>query len=159
MYAYDTVYMFAWTIDSMIERGEDFNNGTDMTDSLRAVDFTGASGKVKIFEGTNDRSAIGYSIVNMQDGAVVHIADYDPLNPNIFTFTEGVETEWGDGASEAPEDEWSGEEYPYDCPFAYHMSAIYVPGLITVVALGTGLLGLTLFLSWFSFKKWKQVGI
>lgn len=65
MYAYDTVYMFAHTIDSMIERGEDFNNGKDMTDSLRAVDFTGASGKVKVFEGTNDRSAIGYSIVNM----------------------------------------------------------------------------------------------
>jgi hypothetical protein len=65
MYAYDTVYMFAHTIDSMIERGEDFNNGKDITDSLRAVDFTGASGKVKIFEGTNDRSAIGYTVVNM----------------------------------------------------------------------------------------------
>ena len=32
MYAYDTVYMFAHTIDSMIERGEDFNNRKDMTD-------------------------------------------------------------------------------------------------------------------------------
>lgn len=157
MYTYDTVYAFANSVDSMIERGEDFNNGKSMTDSLRAVDFTGASGKVKIFEGTNDRSAVGYSIVNMQDGVVVRVADYDPLNPNIFTFEDDTEIVWGDGASSEPDAEWEGPEYPYDCPFASHMSAVHLPGLFTVVGIGAGLLVITLLLSWVSFKKWKQV--
>jgi ABC-type branched-subunit amino acid transport system substrate-binding protein len=39
MYAYDTVYMYAHTLDSMIQRGDDFHNGKDITDGLRAVDF------------------------------------------------------------------------------------------------------------------------
>jgi hypothetical protein len=39
MYTYDTVYMFANTLNSMIQRGDDFHNGKDITDGLRAVDF------------------------------------------------------------------------------------------------------------------------
>ena len=49
----------------MLERGDDFNDGKEMTDMLRSVDFVGASGKVKIFEGSNDRRAVGYNIVNV----------------------------------------------------------------------------------------------
>lgn len=64
LFTYDTVYMFAHALESMLERGDDFNNGKDMTDSMRSIDFVGASGKVKIFEGSNDRSAVGYNIVN-----------------------------------------------------------------------------------------------
>lgn len=64
LFVYDTVYMFAHALESMLERGDDFNNGKDMTDSMRSIDFVGASGKVKIFEGSNDRSAVGYNIVN-----------------------------------------------------------------------------------------------
>lgn len=159
MYAYDAVYMFAYTIESMIERGEDFNNGKDITDSLRSVDFTGASGGVKILEGTNDRSAIGYMVVNMQNDVPVYVADYDPLDPNIFQWQEGVDLEWGDGASDPAEDEWSGEGYPFDCPFAQHMVTIDIVGLVTVIGLGVGLFLITLGLSVLSYRKWKQVGI
>lgn len=84
------------------------------------------------------------------------------MNPNIFTYEEGTDIEWGGESGDPPDDKW--EDWPADfeeqkCPFALHMRSIYVPGLITVVCLGTGLLGLTLALSWFSFRKWKQVGI
>ena len=52
----------------MISRGEDFNSGPKLTEGLRKVDFVGASGKISFETSTNDRSASGYAIVNIQDG-------------------------------------------------------------------------------------------
>ena len=65
MYTFDTVYLFANTIQDMVERGQDFNDGKDLMDSLRAADFTAASGKMKFSDNTNDRSGIGYTVVNV----------------------------------------------------------------------------------------------
>ena len=155
MLAYDCAYLYAITISSMVERGEDFNNGKDLTDALRAADFTGASGKVKFSEGTNDRSAYGYLIMNFQSGKLIEITQYDPLNPNMFsngTTTNPVK--WYHDTS-PPDDSFS----PYDCPFALHMVTISVPGVLIVIAIGVSMFLVTLGLSTFSYRKWRQVEI
>ena len=83
--AYDTAYLYAYTISGMINRGENYDNGKQLTDSLRGADFTGASGKLKFSDGTNDRSAYGYTINNIQNKNLVAVYEYDPTNSNIFT--------------------------------------------------------------------------
>mmetsp|Transcript_28667 Transcript_28667/g.28318 ORF Transcript_28667/g.28318 Transcript_28667/m.28318 type:complete len:932 (-) Transcript_28667:669-3464(-) len=156
MLAYDTLYLYAYTIQGMISRGEDFNNGKELMDALRSADFTGASGKVKFSEGTNDRSAYGYSVVNGQKGKIVTVKLYDPLNPNMFTDVADTTIVWGGGSSSPPADEWSAT---YDCPFAKNMVTISMDGVIIVICIGTFLFFMTLGLSIFSFRKWRQVEI
>ena len=39
------------------------------------------------------------------------------------------------------------------------MSKVHMVGLITVVGIGIALFGMTLGLSWISYKKWKQVPV
>jgi len=155
MLTYDTVYLYAWTIQSMINRGEDFNNGKQLMDSLRSADYTGASGKVKFSEGTNDRSAYGYTVINYQHSKVVSVKEYDPLNPNMFT-DYNVSLVWGGGHSSAPTDSWGSK---YDCPFPKNMVSIDFDGVIIVICIGIFMFFLTLALSMFSYRKWKQVEI
>lgn len=69
MYTYDALYMYANTIHTMLNKGDDLNNGKELASGLKAVDFTGASGSCQITG--NDRNAIGYSVLNVQDGAIV----------------------------------------------------------------------------------------
>lgn len=150
MLAYDSLFLYAYTIQSMINRGEDFNNGKELMDALRSADFTGASGKVKFSEGTNDRSAYGYSVVNYQNGAIVTIKEYDPLNPNMFTDKNNTTILWGGRSKNSPADDWSTT---YDCPFAEHMTSIYIEGVVIVICIGVFLFVLTLGLSMYSYKK------
>ena len=152
--AYDTVYLLAYTLQSMIGQGEDINNGKDIINSLRAADFTGASGKVKFSEGTNDRSAYGYSIINVQNSELVTVMEYDPLNPNMFNYTGSIV--WAGNAQEIPSDTWSTA---YDCPFAANMSSLSTGGVAIVIVIGGVLFLLTLVLSLFSYRKWKQIDI
>jgi len=155
MLAYDCAYLYAITINSMVERGEDFNNGKDLTDALRAADFTGASGKVKFSEGTNDRSAYGYLIMNYQVDTLIQITQYDPLNPNMFSNgTAANAVKWYHDTS-PPDDSFAA----YDCPFSLHMVTISVNGVLIVIAIGVSLFLVTLGLSIFSYRKWRQVEI
>jgi ABC-type branched-subunit amino acid transport system substrate-binding protein len=154
--AYDTAYLFGVTVDGMINRGEDYTSGRDLTNALRGADFTGASGEVKFSEGTNDRSAYGYTIINVQNGEFVSVIEYDPTNPNIFTDYNNVTIVWGGGSSSPPSDTWG--KY-YDCPFAEKMSKISVQGVLIVILIGAGLFILTLVLSIFSYRKWRQIDI
>lgn len=80
---------------------------------------------------------------------------YDPKDPNLFAYTD-ADVKFGDGASSEPEDEWDEE---YDCPFAEHMVTIDMPGLFIIIGLGGGLFVLTIILSFFSYRKWRQVSI
>lgn len=152
--AYDTAYLLAKTITGMISKGEDFTSGKELMDSLRAADFVGASGKIKFSEGTNDRSAYGYAIGNIQDRKFVDIQVYDPLDPNMFTNVSNTSIIWGGGAGKSPSDTWPVN---YDCPFAQHMSTISSQGVAIVISIGAFLVIITLGLSYYSYKKWRQV--
>ncbi|OMJ94263.1 hypothetical protein SteCoe_2602 [Stentor coeruleus] len=152
--AYDTAYLLANTISGMISKGEDFTSGKELMDSLRAADFVGASGKIKFSEGTNDRSAYGYAIGNMQNKKFINIQVYDPLDPNMFTNVSNTSIIWGGEASKSPSDSWSVN---YDCPFAQHMSRVSGQGVAIVISIGAFLVIITLGLSYYSYKKWRQV--
>jgi ABC-type branched-subunit amino acid transport system substrate-binding protein len=154
--AYDSAYLLGYTIKGMISRGEDFNSGKELTDSLRSADFTGASGKIKFSEGTNDRSAFGFSVINVQDKKIVRVQEYNPLDPSMFQNVSNSSIVYGDGAKKAPSDTWSKS---YDCPFAEHMSSVSITGVIIVLCVGLALLLITLVLSYFSYKKWREVPI
>ncbi|OMJ78302.1 hypothetical protein SteCoe_21897 [Stentor coeruleus] len=156
MLTYDSVYTFASVISGMISRGDDYNSGKELTNSLRSADLTGASGKIKFSEGSNGRSAYGYNIINFQKDTLVNVLEYDPLNPNLFTSINNATILWGGGASSPPEDSWP---YTYDCPFAQHMSSTSSKGLGIIISIGTFLFLTTLGLSFFSYRKWKQLDI
>lgn len=156
MLAYDSAYLYARTIDTMISRGNDFNSGKELTDSLRAADFTAASGKLKFTESTNDRSAYGYKLVNVQYGEIVTVGEYNPEEAGLYIFDPNTPIIYGSGSSTKPTDEWSST---FDCPFAEHMVSISFSGLGIVIGIGAFLFILTLGLSFFSYKKWRQVPI
>ncbi|CAG9309903.1 unnamed protein product [Blepharisma stoltei] len=154
MYAYDTVYLIAYTVAEMISNSEDFNSGTDLTKSLRSADFTGASGVVKFIDGSNDRSGFGFSIVNMQKNAIITVQIYDPSNPSVFSSVTGTSLIFGGDRKSPPSDEWSSS---YDCPFAKNMVSVDWDGIVIVIVIGFVLFLLTLVLSYFAYRKWKQL--
>jgi len=154
MLAYDTAYLFAYTINDMISKGEDYNDGNQLTEAIRSADFIGASGKVKFNEGSNDRSAFGYSVVNVQEQKLLKVKEYDPSDPEIFK--EQARTVWSNGSDNPPKDSWPEE---FDCPFAEHMVRVSLGGVVAVLLIGAFMFFLTLGLSVFSYKKWKQVEI
>ena len=156
MLAYDSVYTYASVIDGIISRGDDYNSGKELINSLRSADLTGASGKIKFSEGSNGRSAYGYNIINYKNGKLVDVLEYDPLNPNLFTVINNETIVWGDGSDSSPDSTWPNS---YDCPFAEHMSTNSPKGLGIIISIGTFLFLLTLALSFFSYKKWKQLQI
>ncbi|CAG9335624.1 unnamed protein product [Blepharisma stoltei] len=154
MYAYDAIYLIATTVQSMISNGEDFNSGTDLTKALRSADITGVSGIIKFIDGSNDRSGFGFSVVNMQDNSIVTIQTYDPSNPTVFTNIAGVSIVFSGESASPPSDHWSSS---YDCPFAENMVSIDWDGVVIVICIGFFLFALTLLLSYFAYKKWKQL--
>ena len=156
MLAYDSVHTYANVINGMITRGDDYNSGVELIDSLRSAGLTGASGPIKFSEGSNGRSAYGYNIVNVQYGKIVEAVQYDPLSANLFTALDNATILWGYDSHVPPADTWP---VAYDCPFASHMSKISPSGICIIIAIGTFLVLTTLGLSFFSFKKWKQVDI
>jgi ABC-type branched-subunit amino acid transport system substrate-binding protein len=155
MYAYDAVYLYAYTIQAMLEKGDDINNGSELMEGLRAADFKGASGSVKITEGSNDRNSIGYLIINMQDGVPEITAVYDPANANLFVNTD-IELQWSDDQSSPPDDEWDTE---YDCPFAEHMVTLSSDGQGVVGGIIGSLFVITLILGILSYMKWRSIEI
>lgn len=156
MLAYDAVYTYANVIDGMITRGDDYNSGTELINSLRSADLNGASGKIKFSEGSNGRSAYGYNIVNIQSREIIQVEEYDPLSPNLFTSLNNASVIWGGQQSSPPVDVWPNA---YDCPFAEHMSKISYSGVGIIIAIGSSLFIITLVLSYFSYQKWKQLTI
>jgi len=156
MLTYDSVYTFGSVLSGVLGRGDNYNSGKDLINSLRSADLTGVSGKVKFSEGSNGRSAYGYNIVNYQNNTITEVLEYDPLNPNLFTVLNNHSIVWGDKSESSPSDDWSSS---YDCPFARHMSRPSPRGLGIIIAIGTFLFILTLVLSYFSYKKWKQIEI
>jgi ABC-type branched-subunit amino acid transport system substrate-binding protein len=156
MLSYDSVKTYASVIKGIIDRGDDYNSGKELINSLRSADLTGASGKIKFSEGSNGRSAYGYNVINYKNGKLVDVLEYDPLNPNLFTVINNETIVWGDGASSPPDATWP--DY-YDCPFAEHMSSTSPRGLGIIISIGTFLFILTLALSFYSYRKWKQLQI
>jgi ABC-type branched-subunit amino acid transport system substrate-binding protein len=154
MLAYDAVLTYANVINGMIGRGDDYNDGQELINSLRSADLTGASGKIKFSEGSNGRSAYGYNIINYRNGATSVVYQYSPLNPNLFNITD--EIVWAGGDTSPPGSQWPEV---YDCPFAEPMSTISPIGVGVVIAIGASLFLLTLGLSVFSYKKWRQLEI
>ena len=156
MLAYDAVYTFSNVISGIIGRGDNYNSGQELINSLRSTDLTGASGKIKFSEGSNGRSAYGYNIVNFKDGKAVEVRQYDPLDPNLFITLNNETIVWAGGKSSAPDSTWP---VYYDCPFASHMSRLSPKGLGVIISIGSFLFFLTLILSFYSYKKWKQLEI
>ncbi|OMJ76504.1 hypothetical protein SteCoe_24126 [Stentor coeruleus] len=156
MLAYDAVYTYASVLSGMISRGDDYNNGKVLTNNLRSADLTGASGKIKFSEGSNGRSAYGYDIINFQNNFLVSVLEYDPFDPNIFINLANRTIVWGGGSSNPPSDSWPNK---YDCPFAEHMSTISFKGVGIIITIGSFLFFMTLGLSYYSYKKWKQIEI
>ena len=79
LFAYDTVNLYYNSILTLVAQEEDFTNGTTLIAAMRAADFTAASGTMKFTDSTNDRTSIGYSLLNVQKSLLVKVLYYDPL--------------------------------------------------------------------------------
>ena len=156
MLAYDTVYLYAYTIKSIINDNQDFRDGPTLINALRGCYFIGASGTVEFATETNDRTSYGYTIMNMQNSELTQVYLYSPQSTITFKNNSYSPIKFYDGSDNPPSDTWSQN---YDCPFAEHMSKISVQGVSIVIAIGLFLFGVTLAISFRSYSKWKQVEI
>lgn len=152
MLAYDTVTLYASTIANMASRGEDYFSGKELLEALRNSAVVGASGPIHFSTGTNDRSAYGFMVLNMQSGRLIPVYTFEPLSSTTFIPTANPVKWAGD---DMPADSFD----PYSCPFPLHMVHTSPTGLAVVISLGFGLFLLTLGLSLFSYSKWKMVQI
>ena len=155
MLAYDTVYLFASGIKSLIDDGRDFNNGEFLLNTLRRSVFDGASGKVLFRTDTNDRSPYGFLIANLQNGEIEPVLEYSPQSTITLVNNSYRPAQFYSG-EECPSDSWSQS---YDCPFAEHMSKISVKGVAVVISIGIFLFLITLYISYFSYKRWHEIKI
>ncbi|CAG9326563.1 unnamed protein product [Blepharisma stoltei] len=156
IYAYDIAFFLANAISSIVAVGDNFNSGTDLIRTLRAADFTGASGIFKVITETNDRFGIGYYVVNVQKGVIKNVQIYDPSTSAGFISIDDNTILYHDGSASPTDDTWSTY---YDCPFAEKMVSVDNAGVGIVVMIGGFLFIVTLILSYFAYKKWKLLEI
>ncbi|OMJ81539.1 hypothetical protein SteCoe_17945 [Stentor coeruleus] len=144
---YDTVYLYAYSIKRMIDAGEDYTNGTSLLQYIRSSDFTGATGSLSFSEGRNDRTLIGYSILNLQNGQLIRITQYDPINQ--FS-NDNITVLYGYHTTTRPDDTWGTV---YNCPFPEIMSNLSGEGFGIIAGISSGLFILTLLLSIFYYRS------
>ena len=155
MLAYDTVYLFAYGVKSLIDDDRDFNNGEFLLNTLRRSVFYGASGKVLFRTDTNDRSPYGFLIANLQNGLMEPVLEYSPQSTITLVNNSYKPAQFYAG-DECPSDSWSQS---FDCPFAEPMSRISVKGVAVVISIGIFLFLITLYISYFSYKRWHEIKI
>ena len=155
MLAYDTVYLFAYAIKSLINDEQDFHDGEFLLNTLRRSVFSGASGQVMFRTDTNDRSPYGYLIANLQDDLLEPVLEYSPQSTITLVNNSYKPPVFYDG-KDCPSDSWSQS---FDCPFAQHMSKISVDGVAVVISIGIFLFLITLYISYYSYKRWHQIKI
>ena len=154
LFAYDTVNLYYNSILTLVAQEEDFTNGTTLIAAMRAADFTAASGTMKFTDSTNDRTSIGYSLLNVQKSLLVKVLYYDPLEG--YSNQTGLPIVWGGGSASPTSDSWGAS---YDCPFPKVMSQSSPTGVGIVVVIGVVLFILTLGLSFYSYKQIKHEAI
>ena len=71
--AFDTVVAVARAADALERRGIMPTNATQLDAKIRDVEFTGATGAVSFFQGTNDRKGIEFDVTNLQGGKTVAV--------------------------------------------------------------------------------------
>ena len=153
--AYDTVYLYASAIKSLINGEQDFHNGEILLNTLRKSVFDGASGQVMFRTYTNDRSPYGFLIGNLQDELLEPVLEYSPQSTITLVNNSYKPAQFYSGA-DCPGDSWS---QAFDCPFAEHMSRISVNGVAVVISIGIFLFLITLYISYYSYKRWHQIKI
>jgi ABC-type branched-subunit amino acid transport system substrate-binding protein len=154
--AYDSVYLYANSLKSLIQDDQDYNDGQVLLNTLRRSIFYGASGKVMFRTDTNDRSPYGYLVKNLQGSEMVPVLEYDPQSTITLNNNSYKPIQFYGGGSECPDDSWPTA---FDCPFAEHMSEVSVDGVAVVISVGVFLFVVTLGISYFSYRRWKQVKI
>ena len=152
MMVYDTVYLYAKSIEAMTQAGEDFYQVETLMNFLRIADFQAASGNLKFSEGFNDRVLVGYSLFNVQNDQLVRVMQYDPVNS--FTEESGTAIIWPGDSKSVPKDSWGSS---YDCPFPKVMSVSSENGLITIIMIGIGLVLLAFSISLAHYNRSRKV--
>ena len=151
LFAYDTVKLYYNSIITLVAQEADFTNGTTLIEAMRAADFTAASGTMKFTDSTNDRTSVGYSLLNVQGSLLVKVMTYDALEG--YSNQSSLPLTWGGGSASPPSDSWGAS---YDCPFPQVMSKSSPTGVGIVVVIGVALFLITLALSFYSYKQIKQ---
>jgi ABC-type branched-subunit amino acid transport system substrate-binding protein len=84
--SYDHIYAIAHALKSAKEDGEKTIDGEVLMNYLRNVDFTGASGRISLRPGTNDRANMAVEIMNChgykEDGETVHFVPVGFVDPS-----------------------------------------------------------------------------
>lgn len=89
--SYDHIYAIGHALKSAKEAGEKVINGEVLMNYLRNVDFAGASGRISLQPGTNDRAHMAVEIMNChgykEDGETVNFVPVGFVDPSTGKLT------------------------------------------------------------------------
>jgi ABC-type branched-subunit amino acid transport system substrate-binding protein len=105
---YDSVWMIGYALDFLLKFGQDYEDPDILIGALRESRFTGCTGLVTIEDSLNDRSPMGYEIINLEyheDNETWSIktkGKYDPTSAQALELYQDIQ--WPDGTSDPPTD-------------------------------------------------------
>ena len=115
---FDHAMLIAHAVGFMMSRGQHFEDGVELMNTIREIRFNGCLGVIKIEAGTNDRRAGDYSLMNVhvsEDFTTLEMVEggiYSPTKARLFTLLPALQ--FPDGSNDTFPDSWPMSE---KCPY------------------------------------------
>ncbi|CAG9332926.1 unnamed protein product [Blepharisma stoltei] len=156
---FDSVYLIAYALDFMINRGLDYTDPDKLQKTMRNQQFYGCTGQVNIEKGSNDRIIQSFEIVANKLGDNGNITTYimgyfRPQSTQLITIQEPMI--YTDGSTTKPADLRNSNN---ECPFPSRLARTFAKGRALAFGICFAVALISLIITIYIWKKWWKFSI
>ncbi|CAG9332934.1 unnamed protein product [Blepharisma stoltei] len=156
---FDSVFLIAYALDFMINRGLDYTNSTKLQETMRNQQFYGCTGEVMIEKGSNDRILQTLEIfANKLDEngnlTTYIVGQFKPQSTQIIKIQESLV--YADGSTAKPTDLRNTD---YKCPFATKLVRTFAKGRALIFGICFVLTLISLCITIYIWKRWWKISV
>ncbi|CAG9332931.1 unnamed protein product [Blepharisma stoltei] len=156
---FDSVFLIAYALDYMINRGLDYTNANKLNEVMRNQQFYGCSGEVIIEKGSNDRILQTLEIfANKLDEngnlTTYIVGQFKTQSTQLIKIEEPLV--YADGSTIKPTDLRNTN---YECPFPNRLIRTFAKGRALVFGICFSVALISLFITIYIWKRWWKITV
>ncbi|CAG9332932.1 unnamed protein product [Blepharisma stoltei] len=156
---FDSVFLIAYALDYMINRGFDYTNPNKLNEVMRNQQFYGCTGEVIIEKGSNDRILQAFELfANKLDEdknlKTYIVGQFKPQSTRLLKIEESMV--FADGSTIKPSDLRNTN---YECPFPNRLIKTFAKGRALVFGVCFGVALISLIITIYIWRRWWKISI
>ncbi|CAG9331229.1 unnamed protein product [Blepharisma stoltei] len=155
---FDSTYLLANALDSMINRGQDYTDPYKLNETIRSIKIVGCMGVTSIAHGSNDNEFTTITIDSNQviNGtlSIYHIGLFNPYSAKLLTISQPFI--YGDNSIFKPTDLRNEDS---DCPFPSSKVVTFTKGRAVVFCICFAIALITAVITYYIWRRWWNVKI